>query len=75
MIRMGPLMRWIGGAFGDCKAAVTGKETDINSAAIAMSSAFHFYSSARAESELGYQHRSAEEAAREAWKWFQEMGY
>jgi dihydroflavonol-4-reductase len=74
-IRMGPLMRWVGGAFGDCKAALTGRETDVNSAAIAMSSVFHFYSSARAEAELGYRHRPAEEAARAAWEWFQQMGY
>jgi dihydroflavonol-4-reductase len=75
MIRMGPLMRWVGGAFGDVKALVTGRETDINSAAIAMSSCYHFYSSARAEAELGYRHRSAEDAALAAWEWFQQMGY
>jgi dihydroflavonol-4-reductase len=74
-MRMGPLVRWIGGAYGDCKAAFTGRETDINSAAIAMSSSFHFYSSARAIAELGYHYRSAEEAALAAWEWFREKGY
>ena len=74
-IRMGPLMRWIGGAYGDCRARLTGRESDINSASIAMSSHFGFYSSARAERELGYRHRLANEAVQAAWNWFRQMGY
>jgi dihydroflavonol-4-reductase len=74
-IRMGPILRWFGGAVGDVRARITGRESDINSASIAMSSCFHYYSSARAETELGYRHRPAEAAARAAWEWFLEMGY
>jgi dihydroflavonol-4-reductase len=74
-IRMGPVIRRIGGLYGDWSAALTGRETDINSASIAMSSHFGFYSSARAEAELGYRHRPANEAAQAAWEWFQEQAY
>jgi dihydroflavonol-4-reductase len=75
LIRMGPLMRWGGAIYGDCRALLTGRETDVNSAAIAMSSHFGFYSSRRAEQELGYRHRPAIDAVQAAWEWFQTMGY
>jgi hypothetical protein len=34
-----------------------------------------YYSSRRAEEELGYRIRSVEEAAQAAWDWFQTHGY
>jgi dihydroflavonol-4-reductase len=68
-------MRWGGAIYGDCRAYLTGRETDVNSAAIAMSSHFGFYSSRRAEEELGYRQRPAIEAVQAAWEWFQTMGY
>ncbi len=73
--RMGPVISWMGGAFGDWRAWLTGRETDINSAAVALGNHFGFYSSARAETELGYRHRPGREAAAAAWEWFQSHGY
>lgn len=74
-IKAGPLMRWIGGAAGDLRRRVTGLEPDLNSAAVRMSSLFHYYSSARAEAELGYHRRPAREAVESAWQWFLAHGY
>jgi dihydroflavonol-4-reductase len=73
--RMGPLMRIGVGRAGDLWGRITRKEPDVNSAALASATLPHFYSSARAESELGYQHRPAREAVEAAWSWFQERGY
>ena len=75
VIRMGPLVRWIAGAWGDLQAKLSGRESDVNSAAIRMSSQFHYYSSQRAMKELGYQSRPLDESIRDAWAWFQERGY
>ncbi|MBW3601026.1 MAG: NAD-dependent epimerase/dehydratase family protein [Planctomycetes bacterium] len=75
LLLAGPLLRWIGAAYGDVRAAVRGTETDLNSAAVAMSSRFNFYSSQRAARELGYLFCTAREATLAAWEWFQEQGY
>lgn len=74
-MRMGPLLRWVAGAYGDGMAKLRGRETDVNSAAIRMSSQFHYYSSQRAVQELGYTCRPFAESIRDAWAWFQERGY
>lgn len=69
-----PLARltgWVGDAWGQ----LTGKEPDINSAAIQLSELFHYYSSARAVTELGYRFRPAQESVEAAWAWFLENGY
>jgi dihydroflavonol-4-reductase len=71
----GPLMRIIGGRFGDLRARLTGREPDLNSAAVAMSSQYHYYRSHRAERELGYHIRPARETVQDAWRWFCEHGY
>lgn len=71
----GPLMRIVGGRFGDLRARLTGREPDLNSAAVAMSSQYHYYSSLRAERELGYRIRPARETVQDAWRWFCEHGY
>jgi dihydroflavonol-4-reductase len=72
-------MRWPGrvlaGTVGDIQAWLSGSESDINSAALRMSSQFHCYSSQRAIDELGYTFRSADEALQEAHRWFSEYGY
>ena len=47
----------------------------MNSAIVRMSHLSHFYSSARAEEELGYRIRPAEETVEDAWRWFTERGY
>jgi dihydroflavonol-4-reductase len=74
-LRAGPVMRVAAGAATDLWTWVTGKEPEVNSAAIRMSNLFHFYSSARAESELGYRCRPPRESVAAAWQWFQQHGY
>jgi len=53
----------------------TGREPQVNEAAAAVSLLPHHFSSRRAEDELGYSWRPAEEAARDAWSWFRAQGY
>jgi dihydroflavonol-4-reductase len=73
------VMRWparfLAGTFGDFAARISGNESDINSAALAMSSQFHCYSSQRAIDELGFRIRPAEESIQAAIKWFREVGF
>jgi dihydroflavonol-4-reductase len=73
--RPGPVAPWIGGHLGDLKARLTGREPDLNSAAIRVSWQFHYYSCRRAEEELGYRYRPAREAVEASWAWFREYGY
>lgn len=72
MMPMGPAIRWLAGAVGDLAGKVTGREPTVNSAAIAMSSQYHYYSSERARRELGYAPRPADEAIRAAWDWLKQ---
>lgn len=65
----GPGMEFLAGAVGDMWARITGIELDVNSAGVAMSSQYHWYSSRRAESELSYQNRDASETLDDAGKW------
>jgi dihydroflavonol-4-reductase len=74
-MRMGPLQRIAAGRVGDLLSKLRGRELDVNSAAIAMSSLHHYYCSAKAERELGYHNRPAEETVQDAWDWFREHGY
>jgi dihydroflavonol-4-reductase len=73
------VMRWparfLAGSIGDVKANISGKESDVNSAALAMSAQFHCYSSQRAIDELGFQIRPADESLQAAIKWFRDVGY
>ena len=73
--KMGPLIRTVAGSTGDLWTKLTGREGDVNSAAIKMSSLFHCYSSARAEAELNYHCRPVEQSVEDAWKWFIDNGY
>jgi nucleoside-diphosphate-sugar epimerase len=66
---------WLIGHFGDLWGRLTGREPDLNSAAVAMASLEHHYSYARAAAELGYCPRPAREAAESAWQWFKTHGY
>ncbi len=70
-----PLVMKVTAGWCNLRRWITGGEGDINSASIRMSSQFHYYSSARAESELDYKYRPAGEAVEAAWQWFQEHGY
>jgi dihydroflavonol-4-reductase len=73
--RAGPLMRIIAGRGGDLVGKITGREPVVNSAAVGMSDLYHYYSSARAQEELGYVVRPLEESIADAWRWFQAEGY
>jgi dihydroflavonol-4-reductase len=71
-------MRWmgfVGGCWGDLWGRITGHEPDINSAAVGFTRQYHYYSSARAEAELGYRRRPFRESVRDAWEWFVAHGY
>ncbi|MFI4876148.1 MAG: NAD-dependent epimerase/dehydratase family protein [Blastopirellula sp. JB062] len=73
--RMGPLMAIGVGVIGDAWTKLTGNEGAVNSAAIKMSGVYHYYSSRRAEEELGYRCRPAISSVVDAWEWFQAHGY
>ncbi|MFO0911652.1 MAG: NAD-dependent epimerase/dehydratase family protein [Pirellulales bacterium] len=72
LVRLGPANGWLAGAVGDLAGQITGREPTINSAAIAMSSQYHYYSSDRARRELGYSPRPADDAIRVAWDWLRQ---
>ncbi|MHB0957769.1 MAG: NAD-dependent epimerase/dehydratase family protein [Pirellulaceae bacterium] len=75
LCRSGPLMRIVAGRIGDLWGRLSGREPDVNSAAIGLSDQYHYFSSARAQRELGYQIRPLEQSIRDAWHWFQEYGF
>jgi len=56
-------------------AGVTGKEPMLTRDALKMASHHMFFSSARAEAELGYRARPYTEALSDALTWFREAGY
>ena len=74
-ISVGPLFLYPAGWLGDLKAKLAGREGDINSAAIRLTSEPRFYSHEKATRELDYHPRGLREAARDAWQWFRENGY
>lgn len=63
------------GRVGDLLAWATGHESDVNSAATAMSMLPKNFSSARAAVELGYHSRDVEQSAHDEWEWLQQYGY
>ena len=75
LIKLGPVNAWIGNMFADALYQVTGLETDVNSAAIKMGQQFHYYSSEKAQRELGYENRPLKKSILAAWEWFQKNGY
>ncbi len=64
--------RIIAGSIGDSISHFMKTELDINSAAIGMASQFHWYSSQRAITELGYNPRSANDSIGDAVEWLRE---
>jgi dihydroflavonol-4-reductase len=77
-ILAGETLRFIdglGGYSGDIWGWLTGKEPDVNSAAVAMARIPKNYSSARAECELGYHRGPLHETISDAWHWFRAHGY
>lgn len=73
--RAGPIVRVIGGRFGDLWSRVSSAEAEVNSAAVRLSSEYHYFDCARAKRELGYQSRPVRETVEDTWRWFQEHGY
>ncbi len=71
----GPRMLRVAGWCGDLMARVTGREPDVNSAAITMALANHVASCRRAVEELGYTYRPLEQTVAESWEWFVAHGY
>jgi dihydroflavonol-4-reductase len=63
------------GRCGDLWSRITGREPDINSAAVEMSCLDHVTSCRRAREELGYSYRPLEETVTDAWDWFVAHGY
>ena len=68
-------INWTAGRVGDLAGKLMGKEPIVNSASTAMGSLYHWYSSEKAERELGYQSGPVKEALQDAWEWFQQHGY
>lgn len=75
LARCGPLLRKTAGAAGDLWGRLTGNEPDVNSAAIRLSDQYHYFSSARAERELGYHIRPLEDTLRDTWQWLRTYGF
>lgn len=65
----GPLQRIIGSTYGDLRATLSGTESEINSASIAMTSQYHWYDCTRAKTELGYRNRPLTETLDDAAEW------
>ena len=65
----GPGMEFLAGAVGDLWTKLSGREPDFNSAGVAMSGQYHWYTSRRAIDELGYQIRDAEQTLDDASEW------
>lgn len=63
------------GWVGDFISRFRKEELALNSAATSMGQLFHWYSSEKAQRELGYQISPAEDAVRDAWDWFVANGY
>ncbi|TWT64980.1 NAD-dependent epimerase/dehydratase family protein [Allorhodopirellula solitaria] len=68
----GPLQRMAASNYGDLRAKWTGKETEVNSAAIALTSQYHWYDCSRAQTELGYRNRPLDETLDDAAAWIRE---
>jgi len=75
LLPAGPLIRIAAGKVGDLLTRMTGRESDVNSAATTMSASQRHVTSARAQAELGYNPRPVREAVETAWAWFKEYGY
>lgn len=65
----------VAGKSGDLFGRFLKNEPQVNSAATAMGQLFHYYSSAKAQQELGYRIGSVETALSDAWEWFKTYGY
>jgi dihydroflavonol-4-reductase len=62
----------VAGSLGDALGKLTGKEPLINSAAIAMSSQYHWYSSQLAIDQLDYRIRPVSHSIADAIEWMRQ---
>lgn len=69
VLPIGPLIRAFATAYGNVSRSMTGIETDINSAALKISSQILWYDSNRARTELGYKNRDIAETLDDAAAW------
>lgn len=72
------LSNWLAscvGSVGDLFAKISGRESELNSAALKLGQMFHWYSSQKAEQELGYRIGNVEDALQDAWEWFKKNDY
>lgn len=75
LMRVGPAVRFMAGRAGDLVARFTGREPDVNSASIGLSSLYNYYRSDRAIAELDYRIRPYTESIEASWNWLREHGY
>ena len=67
-IRVDRVTAAIAGRVGDVVERL-GRDSVVNSMAVKMGNQFHYYSSLRAEQELGYRNRELVETIQDAWHW------
>ncbi len=74
-IRLPTWLAMTGGYVGDLWGKLRGSEGSLNSAAARMGQLYHYYSSAKAEQELGYKARPIDEALEQTIEWVRERGW
>ncbi len=75
---IGKLPNWVAksaGRIGDLVGRFTTEETQLNSAVTAMGQIHHWYSSAKAIGQLGYQISDYLPSLEGSWEWFKQRGY
>lgn len=75
LFRMPYAVAWLAGAVSEAFARVSGGEPGVPLEGVLMARKFMYFSSVRAETELGYRTRSAATAIADAVDWFQAHGY
>jgi dihydroflavonol-4-reductase len=71
LMSAGPFQRRFAATLGDVIGRIY-REPDFNSAAVKMSSQYHWYESLRAEQELGYKPRHVQQTLDDAAAWVRE---
>jgi dihydroflavonol-4-reductase len=66
---------WLAGAAGRAWTAIGGREPEINPITARLGELPHYFSSARARSELGYPETDLDRAVADASQWFRDHGY
>lgn len=72
LLPIGPLIRACATAYGNVSRSFTGVETDINSAALKISSQMLWFDSSRARAELGYSNRDLSKTLDDAAQWIRD---